>query len=144
MNRPTKILLIILSVLFGLYLLIGGLLTLILGDRTETKDEREYKFVINNKTSDTLYIERLIKDISQDNLKTINGKCYFKFLPYSSQIYFWDNVIEVQDKTYEWPVNTKLTLIKNSETIDFVFNDTSLVTIQSDQYGNMTITRTIK
>ncbi len=114
---------------------------MVLGDRT--KIEKEYTFVIDNKTTDTIYIERLAGDIDQNNLAIINAKRFLILPPNSSYPYFWDKISESKDKTYEWPVNTNLTLIRNSDTLDFIFNDTSQITIQTDYYGGETITRTI-
>lgn len=141
MSRPLKITLVILSTIFGLYLIVGGLLTLILGDKT--KNETEYKFIVNNKTADTLYLERLSKDLSENNLITINGKRFLIMPPNSNHIYLLDNVIEDDDKPYEWPINTNLTLIKNKDTLDFIFNDKNQIITQTDKYGNETIIRTI-
>lgn len=141
MNRPVKIIPIILSVLFGLYLLIGGLLTLVLGDKS--KEETEYEFIITNNTADTIYLERLSTDTYKYNLIIINGKRFTILPPHSNYVYFQET-IDDDEKIPEWPINTKLVLIKNKDTSDFIFNDEKQITVQRDTYGNETTTRTIK
>jgi hypothetical protein len=142
MNRPVKIILITLSVLAGFYLLIDGLLTSILGDRAKT--ETEYNFSIDNRTTDTLYIERPIDDVPWDKIISINGRKYLMLPPNACQIYCIANRKEDEDsETYKWPIKDTLSLIEKNGTLKFVFNEKQKINIQTDHYGNETITRII-
>jgi len=64
LNRAVKIILFILLIIIGIYILIGGLLTIVMGDRSDSENE-EYELVATNDSSHKMTSYRLIECVKK-------------------------------------------------------------------------------
>lgn len=113
---------------------------MVLGDKT--KLETEHTFGIDNKTLDTLYIERPINDDPWDKIVSINGEKFLMIPPNSYEVYNIAIMERDESSKGKWPQDT-VVLIRKSDTLKFVFNLEQKINIKTNQYGDETITRTI-
>ena len=98
-------------------------------------------YYVENKTSDTLFLERSFYDNSNPKLILINKINYIKIPPNEGSLYFETNIVGCpSDKNLNNEIlNRKFKLIKNKDTLDFIFNNKNKCEIKIDgQIGTYT------